>query len=239
MPVYLIVLLVFCVISSTVFTVLSFKKTLLNLYLKTFSSMFFTILGLFSLYALLSKNNQIIADNRLIGGFLILLGLILCMIGDIILGLPRLSELKRDTMPVIIGGASWFFIGHVVYCSTLAVIFGINLYALIPLIPMCLIYTFANRKIGKLNYHGLTVGVLFYSLVESLTFAICIIALINSFTILALLLSIGFLLFYFSDMVLMHNYFGEKKRKLVSVLCHASYYPAQILIAISIFFLAT
>lgn len=238
MPAYLIALLVICGASSTVFTVLSFKKTLLNLYLKTFSSMFFTILGLFSLYAVISKNNLFLGDNRLIGGFLMLLGLILCMIGDIILGLPRISELKRDTMPVIIGGASWFFIGHVVYCTTLAVIFGVSLYCLIPLIPMCILYTFVNRRIGKLDYHGLTVGVLLYSIVESLTFAICIVALIKSFSVSALILSIGFFLFYFSDMVLMHNYFGKEKKKIVSILCHASYYPAQILIAISIFFLA-
>ena len=101
---------------------------------------------------------------------------------------------------------------------------------------MYLFYTFGNKLFGKLNYKKLTVGVLAYSLIESLSFALCVTALIFNFTIPALLLTIGFTLFYASDMVLMHNYFGEKKR-IISILCHSFYYPAQILIAISLYFI--
>jgi hypothetical protein len=95
---------------------------------------------------------------------------------------------------------------------------------------------FGNKLFGKLDYKKLTAGVYLYSLIESLSFALCAVALIFNFSILTLILTIGFALFYFSDMVLMHNYFGEKKR-LISILCHATYYPAQILIALSIFFI--
>ncbi len=236
MPQYLIILVIAAVLVSAVFTILSFKKTLLNLYLKTLASTLFTAIGVFSLFTLIKKNGIELPNNALIGGFLIIFALVLCLVGDIILGMPRITELKRDTLPVIFGGASWFFMGHVIYCIALILLLGINLYSLCFIVPMSLFFTFANRKIGKLNYHGLTIGVYFYSIMESLAFAVCACALIAKFSIFSLILTIAFFLFFFSDTVLMHNYFGEKKR-IISILCHATYYPAQILIAISILFI--
>lgn len=236
MPGYIIAMLAICVISSAGFTIVSFNKTLLNMYFKTFSSVMFTILGLLSLFYLISHRQEI-PDNQLIGGFFMLLGLIVCMVGDIILGLPKLESQNAGSMAVIVGGASWFFVGHVLYCTTLIVLFGISPAVLFFVIPLSLFYTFVNRKIGKLDYKNLTAGVLFYSIVESLSLALCAVYLIKGFSVSGLLLTIGFTLFYISDMVLMHNYFGEKRR-LISILCHSTYYPAQILIALSIMFLA-
>lgn len=236
MPAHIIILLVLCVITTVLFTVFSYKKTLVYMYLKTFSSMLFTLLGLFCLLNLALNLPHESSDNALIGGFLILMGIILCLIGDIILGMPRISELKRDRLPVIVGGASWFLCGHIVYCIALIVLEGISPWVIAFIIPMSIFYTFGNKLFGKLDYKKLTAGVYLYSLIESLSFALCAVALIFDFSILTLVLTVGFALFYFSDMVLMHNYFGEKKR-LISILCHASYYPAQILIALSIFFI--
>ena len=236
MPAHIIILLVLCVITTVLFTVFSYKKTLVYMYLKTFSSMLFTLLGLFCLLNLALNLPHESSDNALIGGFLILMGIILCLIGDIILGMPRISELKRDRLPVIVGGASWFLCGHIVYCIALIVLEGISPWVIAFIIPMSIFYTFCNKLFGKLDYKKLTAGVYLYSLIESLSFALCAVALIFDFSILTLILTVGFALFYFSDMVLMHNYFGEKKR-LISILCHASYYPAQILIALSIFFI--
>lgn len=236
MPTHIIILLVLCIITTVLFTVFSYKKTLVYMYLKTFSSMLFTLLGLFCLLDLALNLPHESSDNALIGGFLILMGIILCLIGDIILGMPRISELKRDRLPVIVGGASWFLCGHIVYCVALIVLEGISPWVIAFIIPMSIFYTFGNKLFGKLDYKKLTAGVYLYSLIESLSFALCAVALIFNFSILTLILTIGFALFYFSDMVLMHNYFGEKKR-LISILCHATYYPAQILIALSIFFI--
>ncbi|MBE5764001.1 MAG: hypothetical protein E7339_00150 [Clostridiales bacterium] len=238
----ILTLLIINAIVAIVFTITSYKKTLLNLYLKTIASTLFVLLGIASLFytSSLLLGKEILSKhivNELIGGFLILTALIFCLIGDIILGMPRISELKRDRLPVIVGGAGWFLIGHAIYCVALASIFEISLWVIAIIIPLSLFYTFANKLFGKLDYKKLTIGVFLYSLVESLSLALCILALINRFSVSALLLTIGFTLFYFSDMVLMHNYFGEKKR-IISILCHASYYPAQILIALSICFLA-
>ena len=238
-----LVLTLLCLSSfvAVVFTILSYKKTLLNLYLKTIASTLFVLLGIASLHHLVSDflyngfvNESLI--NGLIGGFLIITALIFCLIGDIILGMPRISELKRDRLPVIVGGASWFLFGHALYCVALISLFKFSYWVFAIIIPLALFYTFANKLFGKLDYKKLTVGVLLYSLVESLSLALCITALINQFSTANLLLTIGFTLFYFSDMVLMHNYFGEKKR-INSILCHASYFPAQILIALSIYFI--
>ena len=205
--------------------------------------MLFTFLGVTCLYFLVKSRltNPLVfipelSDNSLIGGFLIIVGLIVCLIGDIILGMPRISELKRDRLPVIIGGASWFALGHLIYCIALITLFGISAWVIVFIIPMALFYTFGNKLFGKLDYKKLTLGVLFYSLIESLSFALCMNELIFNYSLPALILTVGFTLFYASDMVLMHNYFGEKRR-LISVLCHSFYYPAQILIALSVCFL--
>lgn len=235
MPGYIIAVLAICFISSATFTVVSFKKTLINLYFKTFSSVMFTILGLLSLYTLISHSLEL-SNNRLIGGFFMVLGLITCMVGDIILGLPKLEETKNSSTAVIIGGAFWFFVGHVLYCTTLIVLYGISPWVIAVILPLCALYTFGNKKIGKLDYKNLTAGVLLYSVIESLSFALCFVSVLTDFSVSALILTIGFTLFYISDMVLMHNYFGEKRR-MISILCHSTYYPAQILIALSIMFL--
>ncbi|MBQ7408185.1 MAG: hypothetical protein IJW13_02785 [Clostridia bacterium] len=231
-----ITILFLCILTAILFTVFSFKKNLIYLYTKTFSSVLFTALGLVCLYYFIKNGWNKISDNQLIGSFLLLFGLVLCLVGDIILGMPRLSELRRDTLPVIVGGAAWFTLGHITYCIALIFLLGISPWVLCFIIPMALFYTYGNKLFGKLDYKKLTAGVLIYSLLESLSFALCATALIFNFSISALLLTIGFTLFYFSDMVLMHNYFGEKKRY-ISVLCHATYYPAQIIIALSILFI--
>ena len=238
-----LVLTLLCLSSfvAVAFTILSYKKTLLNLYLKTIASTLFVLLGIVSLHHAVTEyiyleilNEQLV--NKLIGGFLIITALIFCLIGDIILGMPRISELKRDRLPVIVGGATWFFLGHAIYCVALITLFRFSSWVFAIIIPLSLFYTFANKLFGPLDYKKLTVGILLYSLVESLSLALCIMALISHSSTATLLLTIGFTLFYFSDMVLMHNYFGEKRR-INSILCHASYFPAQILIALSIYFL--
>ena len=226
-----------CLAVATVFTVLSFKKTLLNLYLKSASSVLFTVLGVFCLYSLVCRKSGEIADNGLIGGFLLLLGLIFSLLGDVILGLPRLTELRRDSLPVLIGGASYFGLAHVIYCIALIFLFGINLWVIPIIIPLSVFYVFGNKLFGKLDYKNLTAGLIAYSLIEALSFALCFTSLLQEYSVQKLLLTIGFTLFYFSDMVLMHNYFGERKR-IISILCHSTYYPAQILIALSIYFIA-
>ncbi|MDY4186289.1 MAG: lysoplasmalogenase family protein [Candidatus Borkfalkiaceae bacterium] len=233
----IIITLCLCLAVAAVFTVLSFKKTLLNLYLKSASSVLFTVLGVFCLYYLVSRKSGEIADNGLIGGFLLLLGLVFSLIGDVILGLPRLTELRRDSLPVLIGGASYFGLAHVIYCISLIFLFGINLWVIPIIIPLSVFYVFGNKLFGKLDYKNLTVGLIAYSLIEALSFALCFTSLLQEYSAQKLLLTVGFTLFYFSDMVLMHNYFGERKR-VISILCHSTYYPAQILIALSIYFIA-
>ena len=233
----IIITLCLCLAVASVFTVLSFKKTLLNLYLKSASSVLFTVLGVFCLYYLVSQKSGEIADNGLIGGFLLLLGLVFSLIGDVILGLPRLTELRRDSLPVLIGGASYFGLAHVIYCISLIFLFGINLWVIPIIIPLSVFYVFGNKLFGKLDYKNLTVGLIAYSLIEALSFALCFTSLLQEYSAQKLLLTVGFTLFYFSDMVLMHNYFGERKR-VISILCHSTYYPAQILIALSIYFIA-
>ena len=234
---YLIATLILCIIVSTVFTIFSFKKNLANLFLKTLSSMLFTILGLFSLYYFIKYGGFETGHNRVIGAFLTFAGLLVCLIGDMILGMPRISELKRDRLPIIVGGATWFALGHILYCTALIMVFGMQTWILAIVLPLSIFYTFGNMLFGKLDYSKLTIGVLLYSLLESLSYALCIMALVQTKSLASILLTIGFTFFFFSDMVLMHNYFGKPKR-VISILCHSTYYPAQILIALSISYLA-
>ena len=61
-------------------------------------------------------------------------------------------------------------------------------------------------------------------------------ALSNAFTLRTLaawLCAAGSVLFYFSDLMLSLNVFGRKS-KITNTLCLATYYPAQILLALSL-----
>jgi hypothetical protein len=149
---------------AVAFTILSYKKTLLNLYLKTIASTLFVLLGIASLHHLVTNflYNGIINEvliYKLIGGVLIITALIFCLIGDVILGMPRISELKRDRLPVIVGGAGWFLFGHAIYCVALISLFDFSPWVFAIIVPLALFYTFANKLFGKLDYKKLTIGI--------------------------------------------------------------------------------
>ena len=73
-----------------------------------------------------------------------------------------------------------------------------------------------------------------YALIISMMVSKGITNLIKSQTITNIIIVVGSVLFLFSDLMLLLNQFASMGR-IASVLCIASYYPAQIALAYSIF----
>ena len=105
---------------------------------------------------------------------------------------------------------------------------------------MGLVFFFGNKLIRKLDYGKLTYGMPVYATFVSLVVAISIMAFVaQANTVGAVMLLVGFVCFWLSDIVLMNIYFGNKPERKTKLyyLNLALYYAAQILIATSLYFL--
>ncbi|MDD2227736.1 MAG: lysoplasmalogenase family protein, partial [Clostridia bacterium] len=90
----------------------------------------------------------------------------------------------------------------------------------------------------KIDFGKMSGGIAFYSLFVSIVTSQGIYALFAlNFSLYSILIAIGFLLFYVSDIVLMKIYFNNNERQNNRVLYYYNlglYYAAQILIATSL-----
>lgn len=152
-------------------------------------------------------------------------GLVFSMAGDILLNME------------FIPGAITFGVGHVCYflsyCHLLplrkrdwipcGVIFAISA-AIILLVPML---DFGSTL--------MTAVCLAYALVISLMTGKAVSNLLRKRGTVTVLLALGSLLFYFSDLMLVFHAFGNGPH-IMDTLCLATYYPAQCILGASLFF---
>ena len=227
---YLVLGLAIC--SAVAFICLSHgQRGLLSLALKAIASFCFITLGL------------VICFYKGLTTFslLVVLGLVASLVGDIVLGLPDMPEMKKKaTLLTLIGGLS-FAIAHVFYLSAMIYKFGFVWWLLLVAVALGLVFFFGNKMVGKLDYGNLTGGMPVYSIFVSLVVAISITAFLSHANVWgSIMLLVGFVLFWLSDIVLMNIYFGGHNDKVNQKLYYynlAFYYGAQILIAASLVFL--
>ena len=227
---YIILALVIC--SAVGFICLSHgQRSLLSLALKAIASFCFVTLGLMICYL----------KGLSSFGFLILMGLVASLIGDVVLGLPDMPEMKKKATSLTLIGGLAFAIAHVFYLSAMIYKFGFVWWLLLVAVALGLIFFFGNKMVGKLDYGKLTGGMPVYSIFVSLVVAISITGFISHANIYgSIMLLVGFVLFWLSDIVLMNIYFGGHNDKVNQKLYYynlAFYYGAQILIASSLVFL--
>ena len=98
---------------------------------------------------------------------------------------------------------------------------------------MCLILLYPN-----FDFDGMQVLVMVYAFVISLMLAKAIGNFITRKTLATLALMIGAFLFFFSDLMLLFYVFSTSGAIVFDYLCLASYYPAEILLALSILMVA-
>lgn len=167
---------------------------------------------------------------------LVILGLVFGFIGDELLAL-RFIYSKHFTK-FYLSGILAFAMGHVFYLLAIlkmeSAIYGIAVPYTIVLLAAAAVYTTVNKtKAEKL----ITIpGYIYIILVVFMGGAACAFA-VKDFSIGSLLFAIGGFLFPVSDSILSVYCFGRDKRFVLNRILHILYYAAQMLIAISLYFI--
>jgi len=189
-----------------------------GLWLKSITSAGFVLLGAVNLiYALKNKNN----NKPFL--FVMLFGLIFGMAGDIVLNLHFMA------------GAIVFAVGHVFYIVAYSLLNKIHWKDLIPsaliFIPSVLVITL----LPIFDFGGVVMELVcvFYALIISCMVGKAVANLIKERSLFNLIIMIGSCLFFFSDLMLLLDVFAGLG-SVVGILCLATYYPAQILLAFSL-----
>ena len=206
-------LLILAVLVGDVFYII--KGTLL---IKSLTSVCFVLLGVVNLvYAFKNK-----AQNKKFC-LAMLTGLVFAMLGDIVLELE------------FIVGALLFAVGHVfyfvAYCFLLSFKWKDLIYGMCIFVPVTIFIVVAPI----FDFGGLLMEMvcIFYALIISCMVGKSISNYVQQKTLLHLLLLVGSFLFMFSDFMLLLNVFANLPR-IVGILCLATYYPAECVLAYSI-----
>lgn len=231
METIVIILLVATIISAICFVTFSNgQKGLLSLSLKSISSFLFTFLGLAICYT----------QGLTLPALFMVMGLVASCFGDVILGLPDMPEMsKKATSLTLIGGLS-FAVAHICYLTGMIMLFGFAWWVILVAVALGLIFFFGNKYLCKLDYGKLTYGMPFYSIFVSLVVAESIMSFVSGADIWgSLMLLVGFIFFWISDIILMVIYFGNNKNRNTFYYYFnlGFYYAGQILIASSLLFL--
>lgn len=188
-----------------------------GLWLKALTSIFFVALGVVNLiYAINNKTDYLKFSIILVAG------LTFAMLGDIVLNI------------YFIGGAILFAIGHIFYFVAYCFISKFNpkdlIYSALIFVPSLFIILF----VPVLNFGGILMQIVCvaYALIISLMLGKSIANFVAKKSFLTLIIMLGSILFFFSDVMLVFDVFASLP--VVGTLCLATYYPAEFLLAYSI-----
>lgn len=192
--------------------------TLGGLAIKATTSIFFVLLGTVNLiYAIFTK-------KPLVFPIIMTIGLIFAMLGDIFLNIE------------FIVGALLFAVGHIVFfiaynCNQKFKLTDL-IYTLAIFIPSIIFILF----MPFLDFGDLLMEIIVtcYALIISFMVGKSIANLVNQPTAQNILITIGSILFFFSDLMLLLDVFGNLSA-VFEVLCLVTYYPAECLLAMAIF----
>lgn len=204
------------------------KKPLFSLMLKVMASLCFIILGVFSFY---------FSKNYTLGGIFVLLGLATSLIGDAVLALLEFKmEGKNDN--IIICGMISFSLAQIFYFVALTLFSGGYLFwvSILASLVVAVAIVFGEKML-KLNYGKtkLFVGIysffLALSLMQSLMMAIKF-----GFNDFSLMMFLGMLSFFISDLILSFIYFNGKENRQLYYTNYGFYFMAQNLIAVALIY---
>ena len=188
---------------------------------KSLTSALFVLLGGVNLlYLIIGKNNNLKFP------IIMLVGLAFAMCGDIVL----------DIKSMFIFGAALFAIGHifyfVAYCFLQKFKWVDLIYGAAIFIPAVIFIT----AIPIFDFGGVLMEIVcvVYAIIISCMVGKAISNLVEKRTVQNIIIVIGSILFFFSDLMLLLNIFASLPR-VVGVLCLATYYPAEFLLGYSIF----
>lgn len=253
-----ITMLILAVISAIVFLVVRVKKAgLAGFYTKTIASVFFILLAIFSYFEVV-KGKILIPKVYTAYSMFIITGLIFGMLGDVFLDL-KVAYTKDNDIHLPAGMIS-FSIGHIFYLIALMVYsgsvileatngkvdvslgfhYGPLIAAIVVGAGAIILAPFMKLDIGKFKIPAATYGILLtYTAVQSL-YSLIVASQAGTLNNGLLVMTIGGISFLISDLILSQIYFAKEKNMdtpIMVLACHITYYIAQILIALSIFFI--
>ncbi len=189
-----------------------------------------------SLFVIIGINSFINSEFNTIK-LLLFIGVLLCLIGDILLGL-RFIFYNHKIKFLFLGMIS-FFCSHIMYAISFFLLSetkaGILLLSIVLLYSISLaILKYTNVKFGKL-----LVPCLIYMLTATSIFSLAILTLINNYSNGILLLFIGVVSFVISDIFLAYSMFNSdcENIKIIKFISIYSYFPAIAIIAQAIYFI--
>lgn len=162
------------------------------------------------------------------------LGLFFGMLGDFLLAFRHIYTRHYELFFAI--GAVSFVVEHIIFI----VYFVLKNQNIVPIATLCFIVSFAVATfvLAKTGVKGgkLQIGIYVYIAIVCLMSATAISTAINNFNIGTLMFAIGSISFVASDTTIcVYNFSGNKDFKWM-ILLHYLYYPAQLLIALSVMF---
>jgi uncharacterized membrane protein YhhN len=166
---------------------------------------------------------------------LILLGLICGLLGDLYLAQRTLRPMDEN-FKIINSGILCFSMGHIFYLAALLMLAPIHYFAFLVSFIMTVI-VIVGSKVLKFEMNISKYPSYFYSILIFLMIGQALgYGILLNFNMHALLLLLGAVLFGISDLILAPIYFQNNKSKLMIISNLATYYLAQILIALSIYY---
>ena len=212
-----LILAVNLILMAAVFTGNYFFLTVGGSDIKALTSAGFVLMGLVNLvYSLARRSHRIPYTATLAAG------LLLACLGDILIG------------PSFVIGASLFALGHICFFASYCVLDRVR-----PLdlaigggifVAAAAFVLFAPILHFSAGY--MQVVCLVYSLIISLMVGKAIGNLIRARTPVTVIVPVGSILFFFSDLMLVFDWFAGAGR-IAGLLCMGTYYPAECLLAIS------
>lgn len=189
-----------------------------NFWVKTVTSIGFVLIGVINIiYAIKHKT------EHMKFAIIMLVGLFFAMLGDIVLEL------------FFIAGAALFAIGHVFYFVAYCFLQKFRwldlIIGAIIFVPSVLFIVLAPI----FDFEGVLMEIVcvVYAIIISCMVGKAISNFVKTKSLLALVIMIGSLLFFFSDLMLLLDKFSGVN-DIVGTLCLATYYPAECLLAYSI-----
>lgn len=189
-----------------------------SIFIKAFASLIFVAIGFVNLIYLLQVKKQ-----KSLSAYLLFIGLCFACLGDIFLEIE------------FIVGAALFAVGHVFYfisyCKLTKVQWKDLIYSALIFVPSLLIILL----VPIFDFGGVLMQVVccVYALIISLMVGKAVANFVKEKSILNIIILLGSVLFFFSDFMLLFNVFSDLSA-VFGVLCLATYYPAEFLLAYSI-----
>ena len=187
---------------------------------KTISSVLFVILGIINFIFIFKLEQR----NKLFKYFM-LLGLVFACLGDIVL------------IDYFIYGAILFAIGHVFFFVAYSILHKINWKDIVIALAIFAVALVVILALPIFSFNGMLPVVIVYAFIISFMLgkAISNFAFNKEFKTQNLIIMIGSILFFLSDLMLLFNVFADVSN-IFDIICLVLYYPAELILASSIYY---